>query len=422
MSTHLARAFGVACWFMALTLYAAMPEDPDLPPLTLPQAVAKALARNPDLKGFAFRLQAQDGQALTAALSPPFSLRAAVENVAGTGAARGVDGAEASFALSRAIELGGKRQRRLEASGAARGVIEIEREAAQLDVLAEVARRLIHVAADQQQQVLMRRTTELSQATLEASEQRFAAARVPEVEVNRARISLARARLDEEHAEHELRASRRQLAAMWGDTEPDFGRVEADLYRLPDIGRFDDLLARLERNPDALRYASQARLRDAEIRLAQTRSQADLTVSAGVKRLQETQDQAFVMSVEIPLLGRSRAQGEIVQAEALRGQTDVMAHAHRVKVQAQLFALHQELQHAIAEAQMLRLEVLPEMETALQATEYAYQRGRYSYLEWVDAQREYISLSRALIRASASAHLYQVEIERLTAEPLALAQ
>ena len=333
-----------------------------------------------------------------------------------------MDVAEASFALSRAIELGGKRQRRLEASGAVRGVIEIEREAAQLDVLAEVARRLIHVAADQQQQGLVRRTTELAQATLEASEQRFAAARVPEVEVNRARINLARARLDEEHAEHELRASRRQLAAMWGDTEPDFGRVEADLYRLPDIGRFDDLLARLERNPDALRYASQARLWDAEIRLAQTRSRADLTVSAGVRRLQETQDQALVMSVEMPLLGRSRAQGEIVQADALRGQTDVMAHAHRVKVQAQLFALHQELQHAVAEVEMLRLEVLPEMEAALQATEYAFRRGRYSYLEWVDAQRERASLNRALIEASASAHLYQVEIERLTAEPLALSQ
>lgn len=422
MSTHLARAFGVACWFMALTLYAAMPEDPDLRPLTLPQAVAKALARNPDLKGFEFRLRAQDGQALTAALSPPLSLRAEVENVAGSGAAHGVDVAEASFALSRAIELGDKRQRRLEASGAARGALEIEREAAQLDVLAEVARRLIHVAADQQQQGLVRRTTELAQATLEASEQRFAAARVPEVEVNRARISLARARLDEEHAEHELRASRRQLAAMWGDTEPDFGRVETDLYRLPDIGRFDDLLARLERNPDALRYASQSRLRDAEIRLAQTRSRADLTVSAGVRRLQETQDQALVMSVEMPLLGRSRAQGEIVQADALRGQTDVMAHAHRVKVQAQLFALHQELQHAVAEVEMLRLDVLPEMEAALQATEYAFRRGRYSYLEWVDAQRERASLNRALIEASASAHLYQVEIERLTAEPLALSQ
>lgn len=420
MSTHLARAFGVACWFMALALHAAMPEDPDLPPLTLPQAVAKAQARNPDLQGFAFRLRAQDGQALTAALSPPLSLRAGAENLAGTGAARGVDAAEASFALSRVIELGGKRQRRLEASGAARGVIEIEREAAQLDVLAEVARRLIHVAADQQQQALVRRTTELAQATLEASEQRFAAARAPEVEVNRARIGLARARLDEEHAEHELRASRRQLAAMWGDTEPDFGRVEIDLYRLPDIGRFDDLLVRLERNPDALRYASQARLRDAEIRLAQTRSWADLTVSAGVKRLQETQDQAFVMSVEMPLLGRSRAQGEIVQADALRGQVDATAHAHRVKVQAQLFALHQELQHAVAEVEMLRSAVLPEMEAALQATEYAFRRGRYSYLEWVDAQREYANLNRALITAAASVHLHQVEIERLTAEPLAL--
>lgn len=418
MSTHLARAVGAACWFMALALHASLPEGADLPPLTLSQAVAKALARNPDLAGFEFRLRAQDGQALTAALSPPSSMRAGVENVAGTGAARGADGAEASFALSRVIELGGKRQRRLEASGAARGVLEIERERAQLDVLAEVARRLIHVTADQQQQGLARRSTELAQATLEASEQRFAAARVPEVEVNRSRISLARARLDEEHAEHELRASRRELAAMWGDTEPDFGRVEADLYHLPEVGRFEDLITRLERNPDALLYASQARLRDAEIRLAHTRSRADLTLSAGVKRLQETQDQALVMSVEMPLFGRSRARGEILQAEALRGQADATTHAHRVKVQAQLFALHQELQHAVAEVTMLRSEVLPEMETALKATEYAFRRGRYSYLEWLDARREHASLTRALIDAAASAHLYQVEIERLTAEPL----
>jgi cobalt-zinc-cadmium efflux system outer membrane protein len=403
---------------MTLALHASLPEGADAPPLTLPQAIAHALARNPDLMGFAFRLRAQEGQVLTAALSPPLSMRAEVENVAGTGAARGTDAAEASLALSRVIELGGKRQRRLETSDAARGVLEIEREKAQLDVLAEVTRRLIQVAADQQKQALARRSTALAQATLAASEQRFAAARAPEVEVSRARINLARARLDEEHAEHELLASRRALAAMWGDTEPDFGRVEADLYRLPDVERYEDLITRLERNPDVLLYASQARLRDAEIRLAQTRSRADLTLSAGVRQLQETQDQALVMSLEMPLSGRSRARGEMLQAEALRGQTDAITHAHRVKVRAQLFALHQELQHAIAAVNMLHSEVLPEMESALKATEYAFQRGRYSYLEWLDAQREHTSLNRALIEAAASAHLYQVEIERLTAEPL----
>ena len=67
----------------------------------------------------------------------------------------------------------------------------------------------------------------------------------------------------------------------------------------------------------------------------------------------------------------------------------------------------------MTEAQVLRTGVLPEMEAALEATRYAYERGRYSYLEWVDAQRELVDVQRTLIDASANAHLYRAEIERL---------
>jgi cobalt-zinc-cadmium efflux system outer membrane protein len=62
------------------------------------------------------------------------------------------------------------------------------------------------------------------------------------------------------------------------------------------------------------------------------------------------------------------------------------------------------------------------MEAALDATRTAFERGRYSYLEWVDAQRELIEVQRALIDASANAHLYRTEIERLTGEPLSGAE
>jgi cobalt-zinc-cadmium efflux system outer membrane protein len=62
--------------------------------------------------------------------------------------------------------------------------------------------------------------------------------------------------------------------------------------------------------------------------------------------------------------------------------------------------------------------VLPEMEAALEDTRYAFERGRYSYLEWIDAQRELIEVQRALIDASVNAHLYRTEIERLTGEAL----
>ena len=60
------------------------------------------------------------------------------------------------------------------------------------------------------------------------------------------------------------------------------------------------------------------------------------------------------------------------------------------------------------------------MEAALEATRVAFERGRYSYLEWVDAQRELVEVQRALITAAANAHLYRTEIERLTGESLSV--
>jgi cobalt-zinc-cadmium efflux system outer membrane protein len=89
-----------------------------------------------------------------------------------------------------------------------------------------------------------------------------------------------------------------------------------------------------------------------------------------------------------------------------------------VRINAELFGIYQELRHAIAEAGILRTSVLPEMEAALAATRVAFEQGRYSFLEWVDAQRALIEVERALTEASANTHLFTAEIERLTSEPL----
>lgn len=387
-------------------------------PLRLDQAVERALARNPELQGFAWRLRAQEARRDAAALRPSPSLRAEIENVLGSGPYRDAGSVEATLALSQVIELGGKRAGRVAAGDAERSLVEIEREAAQLDVLAEVSRRFIHVASDQAQLALTQRAITLAEQTLTVTQQRLAAARAPAVEVRRAQIALARARVATEHAEHELLSSRHKLAAMWGETAPDFSSVQAQLFRLPQADDYAVLQARLAASPDALRYISEARLRDAEIRVAQTRARADLNVSTGVRRLQQTQDQALVFELSLPLFAATHAAPVIREAQAQRALGDAQAQAHRVKVQAQLFELYQELRHALTEAEMLRDEVLPQTEAALRDTEYAFRRGRYGYLEWVDAQRELIDVQRAQIEAASNAHLYQTEIERLTAEPL----
>jgi outer membrane protein, heavy metal efflux system len=387
-------------------------------PLTLESAIEQTLARNPDLRVYTPRVAAARERVAVAAQRPPFELQAETQDAFGTGRASGFDSAETTFALSHVIELGGKRGLRSDAANATAAIIDAERAAAALDVLAEVTRRLIHVAADQEHLALTMRATALAEDNVTAATARVAAARAPEVELRRARVTSARAAVEQEHAEHELMTSRRKLAAMWGDGEAAFERVSADLYALPRSDGYETLVTRLAGNPDFLRFASEERLRDAELRVAEAHARSDLTVRAGVRVLHDTNDEALVFGVSLPLNAAARARNEIAAVRAEREQTAAEREAHRVRAEAQLFELFQELRHAITEAEVLRASVLPEMEAALEATRYAFERGRYSYLEWVDAQRELVEVQRALIDAAANAHLYRTEIERLTGEPL----
>lgn len=416
MNTVFTGVFGLCCCVLALL---AAPTWAKGPPLTLREAVRASLAANPDLAGFAFALRAQDARTDAAGLRPAPTVTLGVENVLGSGELAGVKAAEATFSLAQVIELGGKRAARIAAARFEREGIGVEQQAAQLDVLAEVTRRFIHVAADQEQIALTRTATELARQTLAAVEQRVNAAKAPDAELHRARITLARALVEQEHAEHELLTSRRQLAAMWGEADPQFGAVTADLYAMPAPASFATLVARLQANPDFLRFATEARLRDAEIRLAQSRRAPDLELSGGVRRLEGVDEQAFVLGFSMPLFAGRQAAPAIAEAEARRGRTDAQRQAAAIRAQAQLFELYQELKHAIAETALLRDQVLPEMEQALRTTRHAYERGRYGYLEWVEAQREFIAIRRSLIEAAANAHQYRTEIERLTGEPIA---
>jgi len=89
-----------------------------------------------------------------------------------------------------------------------------------------------------------------------------------------------------------------------------------------------------------------------------------------------------------------------------------------VRARTVLFELHRALQSEIDTAQAVQRDLLPRAEEALRETRYAYERGRYSFIELVDAQREYLDLQGTLIEASAQAHTLRAEIERLTREPL----
>ena len=161
--------------------------------LSLSQAIAVSLARNPDLAASGYDLKAADARIMQARLRPNPEVSVQLDNLGIGGAARGTDVLGSTLSLSQVIEMGDKRARRTDVAGMDRDLVGIERQAQQLDVLAEVARRFITVVAAQERVVFAQSARELAQRTLDAISTRVQAARSPEAERSRARIAVTRA-------------------------------------------------------------------------------------------------------------------------------------------------------------------------------------------------------------------------------------
>jgi len=396
----------------------AAPANPSAESLTFSDAIARALDRNPKLRVFAYRQRALGGSRETAALRPAPELQLELQDLGGTGSARGFDRAEATLALSQVVELGGKRDARVGVVDAQQRAVAIRKQAQELDVLAAVARRFFTVVAANERFSIAERAAELARRALASVNRRVDAARAPRAEAARAQAELTRARLHRSNAKRDVEVARLQLAALWNMTEPDFDEVNADFYAVGNAGDFGILAERIEANPDFLQFAAQSRLRQAELRLAQSQAHSDVRLTAGVRRLEDTGDTALIFGASVPLFSESRAQGGITEAQARAEAVGAERRAMLLDTRARLFSLYQARAQAIENVNALQDTIIPRQEQALTEIRRGYGRGRYSYLERVTARRELINAKRALIDAAERAHSLRADIESLTAEPL----
>ena len=207
MSLHF-RSILAAAWMCCVACPAHAAET-----LRLEAAVSRALDGNRALAAQSAQLRAVEVRAAHEALPPPFVLGAELQNLAGTGALAGLDGAETTLQLERAVELGGKR-----AARQALGQAQIARQrlngvAARLDVEAETTARFIEVAIDQRRVEDARARFDEAQALRDRVAAWVVAARNPESDLHAAEIAVIEAQLQLEHAGHELEAARVTLAA-----------------------------------------------------------------------------------------------------------------------------------------------------------------------------------------------------------------
>lgn len=390
--------------------------------LTLNTALKRALEQNPSLKVFDFRNTALTGQLETANLKPAYELGLEAENFSGSDEFSGFDGAELTVSLSSVLEMGDKRTARRSIVSNSRSVLDAQRQVESLALLGEVTRRYVGVLAAQEQVSLAKEADELASHTLNIVKERANAGATPDAEVKRAQAAASQAHLTLLSYRQQLAYLKVSLAALWGETSPKFSAIDGDLFHFgTDVG-FERLYAKVEKNPAIQIFAAEERLREAEVRLAQTQSKSDISWSVGVRRFQESDDSALVAGFSMPLFSSKRNSGAVSTALAQRNEIFVQKEVALLNMHTQLFRAFHNRKQAILAAKELQNTIIPALGEALKEIQAAYQRGRYGYLEYVSARQELLSAKRTLIESASSALTYGAEIEQLTAEPLSATQ
>lgn len=386
--------------------------------LTLEHAVEKTLQHNPQLYQFDFIRQRLQQDQQTAQLKPAYELGLDLENIAGTGDLSGLDHGEITVALSSVIELGGKKTTRQNVAQSQLNKFELDRQVKTLDLLGDLTSNFILVLSVQHELMLAREAERLSEALLNTVRKRAQSGAASDAEVMRAKAMLTLLNIQKANLIRKLERQKMSLARFWGDTNFEFSSVQGDLYAFGKSESFASLFEKLQQSPAIAVFASELRLKEAEVQLAQSQNRADLSWQFGVRRFEESGDAAFSVGLSMPLANKNRNKSTVQAAFIERNMVEFQRSDRLLLLRDQLFSAYSQRQQFVEGYQALQHEVIPDLEKALDITHEAYNRGSLKYQDWINAQQELLNAKQQLIEMATAALLNQALIERLTAEPL----
>jgi cobalt-zinc-cadmium efflux system outer membrane protein len=387
--------------------------------LTLEQALAEALTRNPVLVVERNEVDIAAGglkQARVYPLNPELEL----EGGAGTGRAldegnhRDIN--SKSVGLSQTIWLRGQRGLRVRSAeaGLARadaGVRDVERQ-----VIGDVLRAFSEVLVGQERVALAREIVSLTTEVLDAAEKLLEAGAVPQLDVFRAKVELEKATNRLVTAERNLRTAQRELALLVGRGAEQSIRAEGALTFATPHGELPALQqAALERRPDLT--AARAAVRSADADLALVRAEQYFPeVKVGLKydeaRDFDTVNRSGLLTLSIPLPLFNRRQGDVDRAVAdLKKQEAQVALVQRRIEKEVASAYHQVLASSrITEAYTGR--ILPDQDRNFRLLREGYNLGEFRLTDVFVGQREFIDAREAYLDAATELNAAIAELYR----------
>jgi cobalt-zinc-cadmium efflux system outer membrane protein len=368
------------------------PEETPAPepvgPLALRDALALALMRNPELAVFSWETRASEARALQAKKVPNPELDVRVYRL---GIPRGSiepDDKRTRVVLSQVLELGSKRKRRFNLARTEHSLAEWDYEAKRVEVAAVVAARFVAVLGAQRRVESQRRFVEYFEAMYERVKGLVEVGSMRSVEIHQTQRQVGLARIDLRRAEAELSAARLRMAAAWGSQSPRFEEAVGDLEDVATYPDIDTVIQLARQGPAIARWDAELARSEAALAVAKSGRVPDIRAGAGVRWQEHTEDEDYLIDLEIDLPLFDRKQGDIREARYGMSRAEAGRRAAEAETADAIAEFYYLLVEADARRSTLHDDVLPAARATFEAHRLGFDSQAENLGDLLDARRD----------------------------------
>ena len=374
--------------------------------LTLDAALRTARDNNPELAAARWGIDIAQGERNQAGLLPNPELSWELEDTR-----RGSQ--TTTVSLSQRLELGGKRGARVAVSERDQALAALELERQGNALRAEVSSAFDAAVQAQERLQLAEQSLRLTERGLQVVQGRVRAGSASPIEATRAQVQVSEMRLEQGRAEQAVTVAYQQLASVTGAPQAGFERVAASAPGELAPPEGSTLLARLEQTAELRLARLQIEQREAALGLARSQRIPDLTVSLGSQYSETDRERINVVGVSMPLPLFDRNQGNVLSAARRTDQARDLRNGTELRVRSEVVQALAQWQVAAREVQAFDRSILPAAQQAVDAATRGFERGKFSFLEVLDAQRTLVAARTQYLAAQAQGSDARVRLERL---------
>lgn len=371
------------------------------------------LENNPDIKMNLASIMSAEGQALQAGLRPNPQAIMELENFGGDDDFSGVDGAELTLGVEQEIEIAGKRTYRKDVANYALAAAKQEAVSQILATLASTHQSYAGYVIAQERLRLAERRLALADKTHEAVKKRVSAAAASDIQHTKVDIEQKAAAIEKAQAIEELASAKAQLERILASGVDQINEGIGFLQTAFDVPEKEQLIKALENLPQAEMMKLKELQAQSNIELAKAYGVPNPTIGLGIRRFNETDSNAFMATLSIPIPISDRNQGNIAQARAERIVAENENRSTLLSLKEASEKVYQQLLAASQEVKSYKNDIIPSAQKAYEQASEGYNSGRFSFLELLDAQRTLYEMQEAQLDSLLKLHQAKAQADFL---------